>query len=59
MNDCPQCGFPMVWSVERAEVRCSIYGAHPEPVAERCECYTCQAQRARDARRAGRLRVVA
>jgi hypothetical protein len=59
MNDCPTCGYPLVWSDDLARVRCSIYGDHPEqhPVGV-CECSSCVLERARWARRKARLRAV-
>lgn len=30
MNDCPTCGFPMVWSEWLRRTRCCVYGDNHE-----------------------------
>ena len=32
MTDCPKCGYPLVWSIDKARRHCAVYGDHrPAP----------------------------
>lgn len=33
MNDCPTCGYPMVWSDDHRRPICCVWGDHLAPLA--------------------------
>lgn len=35
VNDCPECGYPMVWSDDARSQRCAVYGTHEQAARHR------------------------